>query len=127
MSQRVAVPPYLTKDGSEVRELMHPAVQGNMAQSLAEATVPAGHSTLRHCHHRSEELYCFIGGAGMMHLADETFAVVQGDTVCIPPGVPHFVQNTGSEPLVVLCICSPPYSHEDTELLSDPGDSSNYA
>jgi len=33
---------YITRDGSEIRELMHPATQGNKAQSLAEATVEQG-------------------------------------------------------------------------------------
>jgi len=33
------VTPYVTKDGSIIRELIHPAVQGNQAQSLAEARV----------------------------------------------------------------------------------------
>ena len=28
----VSVTPYVTKDGSEIRELMHPQVQGNAAQ-----------------------------------------------------------------------------------------------
>jgi mannose-6-phosphate isomerase-like protein (cupin superfamily) len=40
-----------------------------------------------------------------------------GDTICIPPGTPHCVENTGAEALVILCACSPPYAHEDTELL----------
>ena len=36
------IPPYTTKDGSEIRELMHPAVHGNRNQSFAEAIVAAG-------------------------------------------------------------------------------------
>jgi len=39
-SRHADAAPYVTKDGSEIRELMHPAVHGNRAQSLAEATVP---------------------------------------------------------------------------------------
>ena len=34
--------PYLTKDGSEIREFLHPSRHGNRNQSLAEATVPVG-------------------------------------------------------------------------------------
>jgi hypothetical protein len=30
------VAPYTTKDGSEIRELMHPAVHGNAKQSLSK-------------------------------------------------------------------------------------------
>ncbi len=35
----------------------------------------------------------------------------------IPPGIEHKLWNqSDSEPLVLLCCCSPPYSHEDTTL-----------
>jgi len=33
---------YQTKDGSQIRELMHPDHHGNRAQSLAEAVVFSG-------------------------------------------------------------------------------------
>jgi mannose-6-phosphate isomerase-like protein (cupin superfamily) len=36
--------------------------------------------------------------------------------VVIPPRTRHKLINTGGEPLVVLCACSPPYSDDDTEL-----------
>jgi mannose-6-phosphate isomerase-like protein (cupin superfamily) len=111
------IAPYVTKDGSQIRELMHPSVHGNHAQSLAEATVPPGATTALHRHRTSEEIYCFTGGAGWMTLGSREFAVVAGDTVCIPPGTPHRVRNTGAEPMTILCACAPPYSHEDTELL----------
>jgi len=117
-STQSSVAPYITRDGSEIRELMHPAVQGNVAQSLAEATVPPGCSTLLHRHARTEEIYHFTRGRGSMTLGDERLDVQAGDTVCIPPGKAHCVDNTGSEPLVLLCACSPPYSHDDTELLT---------
>jgi mannose-6-phosphate isomerase-like protein (cupin superfamily) len=109
--------PYMTKDGSEIRELTHPAVHGNRAQSLAEATVPAGAATLLHRHRVTEELYHVTAGAGLMTLGERTFEVRAGDTVCIPPGTPHRIRNTGDGPLRILCCCSPAYSHDDTELL----------
>lgn len=117
LTQRAAVEPCVTKDGSLIRELMHPGVHGNRLQSLAEATVPAGAETLLHRHARTEELYHVTAGAGLMTLGDRQFAVGPGDTVCIPPGTPHRIRNTGAAPLVILCCCAPPYSHGDTELL----------
>jgi mannose-6-phosphate isomerase-like protein (cupin superfamily) len=48
---------------------------------------------------------------------DEVFAIHVGDTICIPPGTPHRVDNTGPTELKILCCCSPPYSHAETELL----------
>ena len=51
------IPAYVTKDGSVIRELMHPQQHGGRAQSLAEATVPPGTRTLLHRHALTEELY----------------------------------------------------------------------
>jgi mannose-6-phosphate isomerase-like protein (cupin superfamily) len=110
--------PYVTKDGSLVRELMHPARHESRAQSLAEAVVPAGGETTLHLHRTSEELYYVTRGAGIMTRGTETFDIRRGDTICIPPGTPHRVRNSGSEPLVILCACAPAYSHDDTELVA---------
>ena len=46
------VEPFVTKDGSTIRELQHTQVQ-----SLAEATLEPGQSTQRHHHRESEEIY----------------------------------------------------------------------
>lgn len=116
-SRYAEVEPFVTRDGSQIRELMHPGVHGNRHQSLAEATVAPGASTLLHRHHTTEEIYHFKHGAGTMTLGDERFAVHAGDTVCIPPGTPHRLENTGEEALILLCACVPAYSDKDTELL----------
>ncbi len=116
-SRYAAIEPYVTRDGSVIRELMHPGVHGNRAQSLAEATVPAGGSTLLHRHHATEEVYHFTAGSGRMRLDERWFHVQAGDTVCIPPGTAHALENTGDADLRLLCACTPAYSHEDTELL----------
>ncbi len=116
-SQYRAVQPYITKDGSAIRELMHPSVHGNRQQSLAEASVAPSAQTALHLHRATEEIYHFTQGNGVMRLGAETFAVAAGDTVAIPPGTPHCVRNTGDEPLKILCACSPAYSHDDTLLL----------
>lgn len=113
------VQPYLTKDGSEIRELMHPDVHGNRAQSLAEATVPAGTKTLLHRHEVTEELYHITAGAGLMVLGDRQFPVAVGDTILIAPGVPHCLKAVGESALVLLCCCSPAYSHADTQLIDE--------
>jgi mannose-6-phosphate isomerase-like protein (cupin superfamily) len=116
-SRYVDIAPYVTRDGSQIRELMHPSVHGNRAQSLAEATVLPGAETALHRHRLTEEIYHFTGGTGLMTLGSCEFAVAAGDTVCIPPGTPHRVRNTGPAPMTILCACAPPYSHDDTDLL----------
>lgn len=111
------VTPYITKDGSEIRELMHPRVHGNRNQSLAEASIQPGCKTELHRHTQTEELYHITAGHGRMRLGDETFPVQPGDTVCISPGTPHCIEAVGDAPLKLLCCCSPAYDHADTELL----------
>lgn len=113
-------PAYVTRDGSEIRELMHPDVHpalGVRHQSLAEARVAPGQRTVLHCHRKSEEIYHISAGSGRMQRGDDWFDIHAGDSICITPGTPHRLDNTGDDTLVVLCCCSPPYSHEDTELL----------
>ena len=69
------ITPYTTKDGSTVRELMHPSIHGNANQSFAEAEVPVGASTLVHVHMKSEEIYHITAGQGMMNLGGREFQV----------------------------------------------------
>jgi mannose-6-phosphate isomerase-like protein (cupin superfamily) len=118
-SRYADAPAYITKDGSEIRELMHPSVHGNSRQSLAEATIAPGARTHLHRHALTEELYHVSAGGGIMTLGNSCFKVGVGDTVLIAPGTPHSIEATGPEPLRILCCCSPPYSHGDTELLED--------
>ncbi len=111
------IKPYTTQDGSEIRELMHPDTQGNKLQSLAEAIVKPGEATLLHKHIRSEELYFIVQGKGRMQLDNETLAVTNGDSICIPPGTKHCIENTSDIDLKIICCCSPAYSHNDTVIV----------
>jgi mannose-6-phosphate isomerase-like protein (cupin superfamily) len=111
------IPAYVTKDGSEIRELMHPAVHGNARQSLAEAIIQPGQKTQLHRHPMSEELYHVTQGTGIMSLGETGLRIGTGDTVLIAPGVAHCVQATGESPLHILCCCSPAYSDDDTQML----------
>ena len=52
-----------------------------------------------------------------MSSAEDTIKVGAGDTVLIAAGKPNCIEALGAEPLTILCCCTPPYSHEDTELL----------
>ena len=108
--------PFITADGSSIREIAGVPSGNAVNQSLAEATVPPGGETIEHYHRASEEIYHFTGGSGRMRLASQEAEVRAGDTVVIAPGVPHKLWNTGDEPLVLLCCCAPAYSHEDTVL-----------
>ena len=111
------ITPFVTKDGSEIRELMHPAQHGKSTMSFAEAIVEAGDTTRMHLHADSEEIYHVTHGKGKMWLGETEFDIRCGDTIKIPPGTRHNVTCTGGEALKILCLSHPAYSDEDTVLL----------
>ncbi len=90
-----AVDPYTTKDGSIIRELIHPDLQGNKKQSLAEATIPPDFITELHRHVKSEEIYHILSGTGRMVLEMEQFEVGPGDSILIPPAHRIRFKTTG--------------------------------
>ena len=108
------VPPFTTKDGSEIRELLAHRNSSIRQQSLAEARLPVGGSTLEHYHPRTEEIYFITEGLGRMRIEGEVKAVVPGDAIAIPPGKKHKIWNTGGVVLKLLCCCAPAYEDIDT-------------
>ena len=113
------IEPYITKDGSEIRECLHPDHHGPGRISMAEAVVPPGAATHMHVHSASEEIYRFLSGTGTMRLGKRRLDITPGDTVRIPAGTAHAIRNDGERDLVFLCCCSPPYRHEDTRLVGE--------
>src|SRR4051794_1390578 len=111
--------PFVTLDGSTIREIAGRVTLPSAHQSLAEATVPVGGATAAHYHPKAEELYFFTAGRGRLRIGDEERDVRPGDCAVIPPGTVHKLSNIGEEDLVLLCCCAPAYSHEDTVLVED--------
>ena len=108
------VPAFITKDGSEIRELLAYRNSAIHNQSLAEARLPPGSSTQEHYHARTEEIYFIMAGQGRMRIDGQLAEVKAGDAIAIPPGKKHKLWNTGQETLTLLCCCSPCYEHSDT-------------
>ncbi len=100
-----------------IQELINPTLSGNKNLSLAIAIVEPFKETKLHIHKNSEEIYFILQGKGLMTLGNKTFVVKKEDFILISPKTPHKIKNIEEEKLKILCICSPPYSHEDTELL----------
>ncbi|MEW6160364.1 MAG: cupin domain-containing protein [Verrucomicrobiota bacterium] len=114
------MPAFITKDGSEIRELLAYRNSAIQRQSLAEARIPVGGSTQEHYHPNTEEIYFITAGSGRMRIESETQDVRAGDAIAIPPGKKHKIWNTGHEPLRLLCCCVPAYEHADT-ILTETG------
>jgi mannose-6-phosphate isomerase-like protein (cupin superfamily) len=120
--RRAEIEPYVTRDGSTIREWAGPGYSPAANQSLAEATVAPGEATIHHYHRAAEELYLVTAGRGLLWIGEEEREIAAGDCTVIPPGEPHRLLNTGAEDLVVVCASSPAYSHEDTVLLEKEAD-----
>jgi mannose-6-phosphate isomerase-like protein (cupin superfamily) len=109
-----AVPAFITKDGSEIRELLAHRNSAIRNQSLAEARLAPGASTQEHYHIKTEEIYYITHGAGRIRIDGESRHVAVGDAIAIPPGQKHKLWNSGDDELRLLCCCAPAYEHEDT-------------
>ncbi|MGC8886556.1 MAG: cupin domain-containing protein [Verrucomicrobiia bacterium] len=105
---------FITKDGSEIRELLAYRNSSIKNQSLAEARVPISGSTLEHYHIKSEEIYFILEGKGKIKIEDETAIVTKGDAIAILPNKRHKIWNIGDNVLKILCCCAPAYEHNDT-------------
>jgi len=106
--------PFITADGSRIRSILDRTNAPVKNQSLAEAVVPAGTSSVRHHHKASEEFYFILEGRGKMEVDGVFQDIGPGDAILIPPSAWHRI--TAESSLRFLCCCAPPYSHEDTFL-----------
>lgn len=114
-----AAPAFVTKDGSEIRELLAHRNSVIRNQSIAEARLEPGQATDEHYHVRTEEIYYITHGDGRFRLGDELREVQAGDAIAIPPGQRHKLWNTGNATLRLLCCCAPAYEHSDT-IITEP-------
>lgn len=108
------MPAFVTKDGSEIRELLAYRNSVIRNQSLAEARIAIGASTQEHYHPKAEEIYFITSGQGQIRIDGVNRPVGVGDAIAISPGQKHKIWNTGSETLRFLCCCAPAYEHSDT-------------
>jgi mannose-6-phosphate isomerase-like protein (cupin superfamily) len=119
---RNSVQAFITKDNSEIREIMAPANSSVERQSLAEAVVYPRDCTFPHVHKTTEEIYYILQGQGVIWLEEEQCEVNALDAIAILPGTKHKIKCTGDKPLVFLCMCVPHYTDDDTVLIEEQPD-----
>jgi mannose-6-phosphate isomerase-like protein (cupin superfamily) len=111
-------PEFVAGDGTLLRELLHPDKQPlQLRYSLAHAIVPVGQTSTPHTL-KTSEVYYILTGQGEMHINDEVQTVQPGDAIYIPPDARQFIHNSGSEPLVFICIVDPAWRKEDETVFS---------
>ena len=69
------MPAFITKDGSEIRELLAHRNSAIRNQSLAEARVPVAGSTQEHYHPKAEEIYYITHGRGRIRIEGKRTAI----------------------------------------------------
>ena len=101
--------PFATKDGSTIRELHHTS-----AQSLAGSRARAGSGDRAPLPRADRGDLPRDEGVGRARGRRRNAHRPSGDAILIPPGAWHTLENDGTSELLIICMCVPPYSHEDT-------------
>ncbi|MCS1411075.1 MAG: hypothetical protein M2R45_04271 [Verrucomicrobia subdivision 3 bacterium] len=113
------VPSFITKNGSEIHELLayHNSTIAN--QSLAEACAPIGALTQEHSYVKTEGIYYTTATTGRIPIEEKTREAKSGDATAIPSGKKHKLWNTGNETQTLLYRCTSCYEHSDTAITEE--------
>lgn len=80
------------------------AVGATGAEFSFQSFAPGTETGFLHTHKHHEELYFFLSGKGEFQVDGQIFAIGEGSVVRVAPAGVRSVRNTGSEPLVMLCV-----------------------
>lgn len=103
--------------GEIVYELCGIAAGNSQAHSLAQVVIPPGSASRKHYHPVAEESYLILSGTGDLQLDDEIASLHPGDCVIIPPGCIHQIANHGPGDLVLLAVCAPAWTSDNSVYL----------
>jgi quercetin dioxygenase-like cupin family protein len=88
---------YLGPDNGDAKNL-----------TFGVVTFPAGSAPPGHIHPAEEEVIHVISGTGELVTPEGVATLEPGTTVYIPPGLHHATACTGTEPLTMVSVFSPP-------------------
>ena len=72
---------------------------------ISYTSIPAGAQLpFFHLHKENEEVYIVIKGTGEYQIDDTVFPIEEGSVVRVGTGASRCYKNTGTEPLVIICI-----------------------
>jgi mannose-6-phosphate isomerase-like protein (cupin superfamily) len=83
-----------------------PVAEGAPFLSVVEIFEVGGKTPL-HKHDRAHEMFYVLSGRGRAHCGGRSYDVAQGDTLVLPPGLEHVVENTGPDRLYCLTVMMP--------------------
>ena len=67
----------------------------------------AGGKTPPNVHQHAHEMFYVLSGRGRAYCDGKTYEVAQGDTLVLPPGMEHVVENVGTDRLYCLTVMVP--------------------
>jgi XRE family transcriptional regulator, regulator of sulfur utilization len=95
----------LTSGWSRARiEALDPAYPGRLLEAIMVTIAPGGTSGKRAHPHERERMVIIFAGSVSLTLGSSTYVMNQGDSVLIPPEIPHRWENRGkrSASLVIV-------------------------
>ncbi|MCF8040585.1 MAG: cupin domain-containing protein [Desulfarculaceae bacterium] len=103
---------FTASDGCRLAEVIHPANDPvDAGISLSRAWLPPGEATKPH-YLDFLEIYYVLRGRGVLHQDDLSQEVGPESCVYLPPGSRQWLENTGQQDLVFLCVCHPAWRAE---------------
>ena len=101
---------YFEKEDEEYRNRMEwiiPNAQKNIMEPVRLTLAPGG-STYPDNPHEGEEFGYVLSGAVQLHLNGAKHRVKAGESFCIHPSAPHWLENAGKSVAKILWIATPP-------------------
>ncbi len=84
-------------------------------QQLVLMCIPSGDDINREKHEHTTQFIRIESGKASVEIGEKKKTIGPGDCVMIPPNTIHYVKNTGSRPLKLYTIYSPPEHAPDTK------------
>ena len=80
------------------------SVKATGAEFSFQSFAPGTETGFLHTHKNHEELYFFLSGKGEYQVDGQVFPIGEGSVVRVAPAGHRSVRNTGTEPLIMLCV-----------------------
>lgn len=88
-------------------KVLVPTEQTDGLYACLESIAQKGTGSTFHIHHKEDEHFLILEGAGHFALGDKKFDVHAGNSISLPRGIPHAWSNKGDIPLRALIVFSP--------------------
>lgn len=108
---------FASEHGEVVFEYFGSAAGHSSAHSLAHIVIPPGKASRKHYHPVAEESYYILSGTAKLVVDDDSATLGSGDSVVLLPNQVHQISNNGAEDLVLLAVCVPAWTPDNSVYL----------